>query len=623
MDRERHEQVKAVFLAARETAREQRTELLDDRCGADAALRQEVESLLHHDEVVRQGAFDHAGTAAGFFGATVGDRISHFQIQRVVGVGGMGIVYEALQEQPRRTVALKVLRRGIATEPVLRRFKHEAEILGKLQHPGIAQIYEAGVHTDGAVPQPYFAMEFIAVGRPITDYVKEEELSLRKRLELFTQVCDAIHHGHEQGVIHRDLKPGNVLINAEGQPKVIDFGVARSTNADMAVTTLQTDVGELIGTLQYMSPEQCAGAPDDLDRRTDVYALGVILYQLLCDQLPYDLSKIPMLEAMRTIREQDPSHPSTIDRVLRGDVETIVLRALRKDREERYQSAAALADDIRRYLRAEPIVARAPTLWYQARMFARRHRPLVAAAVAVLLLMMVSVSVVTFLLTRWQTSERHAEITSNVIKAVEARLCDAGPYSESSRALIYVLDDHEKTSHGGRTLILLPHPGGMLYHVCFYVDAAGNEVYDFKPKMERIDHPELARWPQTGGVLLRGAIVGDLLPGHPGNEVAVALCDQHYSPCVIQIWELGLTGEPLAELWSLGHAQAMCWNDERGVLLVVARANSLPEFEPRLERWHEIETIKSGAPCVLYAWRPQLGTQVLPPLAGTDTATEA
>ncbi len=623
MDRERHEQIKAVFLTARESPKEGRAQLLNDRCGKDSELRQEVESLLQHDDAVQMAASAQTDASAGVFGATIGGRISNFQIQRVIGVGGMGIVYEALQEQPRRTVALKVLRRGIATDSVLRRFKHEAEILGKLQHPGIAQIYEAGVHTDGAIQQPYFAMEFIAVGKPITDYVKEEELSLHKRLELFAQVCDAVHYGHEQGVIHRDLKPGNILINADGQPKIIDFGVARSTNADMAVTTLQTDVGELIGTLQYMSPEQCAGSPDDLDRRTDVYALGIILYELLCDQLPYDLSTIPMLEAMRTIREAAPSHPSTIDRTLRGDVETIVLRTLRKDREERYESAAELADDIRRYLHAEPIVARSPTLLYQARMFARRHRPLVTAAVAVLILLMVGVSLVTYLFTQLRAAARDANIAANVIRSVELHLRDTGSYSEPSRALIYSLKKHERTSHGGRTLILFPYATIGQYHSMFFLDAAGNESHSFDPDLTLPDHPGFARFEPARGVLMRGAVVGDLLPDHPGTEVAVALCDEQHSPCVIEIWNLDMTGEPLAELWSVGHVQAMYWNEAAGMLFVVARSNALPSVVPQLERWHELAVIRNTSPSVFVGWRPQRGRQVLFPLAATPEYSEA
>jgi serine/threonine protein kinase len=176
-------------------------------------------------------------------------KIGQYTIRRVIATGGMGVVYEALQEKPRRTVALKVMKSGIASTSALRRFEYESQLLARLQHPGIAQVYEAGTHDDGTGPIPYFAMEYIPNARPITEYAEQKKLGTRERMQLFAQVCDAVHHGHQKGIIHRDLKPGNILVNPQGQVKVIDFGVARSTDSDMALTTLQTDVGQLIGTL--------------------------------------------------------------------------------------------------------------------------------------------------------------------------------------------------------------------------------------------------------------------------------------------------------------------------------------------------------------------------------------
>ncbi|MHC4775079.1 MAG: serine/threonine-protein kinase, partial [Planctomycetota bacterium] len=183
-------------------------------------------------------------------------RIGHYHVKRIIGIGGMGTVYEAVQEHPRRAVALKVMKPGIASRSALRRFEDESQILARLRHPNIAQVYEAGTYDEGAGPVPYFAMEYIPDARPVTDYAQAKALSTRQRLELFAKVCDAIHHGHQKGIIHRDLKPGNILVDPNGEPKIIDFGVARTTDSDLAVTTLQTDVGQLIGTLQYMSPEQ-------------------------------------------------------------------------------------------------------------------------------------------------------------------------------------------------------------------------------------------------------------------------------------------------------------------------------------------------------------------------------
>jgi tetratricopeptide (TPR) repeat protein len=316
-------------------------------------------------------------------------QIGDYLVRSVLGRGGMGTVYLAVQEHPRRTVALKVMKSGIASRSALRRFGYESQILARLRHPNIAQVYEAGTYWEGEGEElpgagvPYFAMEYIPNARPITDYARLKKLGTRQRLELFAKVCDAVHHGHQKGIIHRDLKPGNILVDSDGEPKIIDFGVARSTDSDMAVTTLQTDVGQLIGTLQYMSPEQCDADPHDVDVRSDVYALGVVLYELLTGQLPYDVTKLAVYEAMKLIREEKPAKPSTLDRTLRGDIETIALKALEKERHRRYRSAADLGDDIRRYLGSEPIEARPPSVLYQMKMFARRNRVVFGAGMSV------------------------------------------------------------------------------------------------------------------------------------------------------------------------------------------------------------------------------------------------
>ena len=230
--------------------------------------------------------------------------IGRYRIVRLIGEGGMGAVYEAEQDQPRRTVALKVIKPGLASPELLRRFAQEAQVLGRLQHPGIAQIYEAGTADTGFGSQPYFAMEFIR-GAALRDYADSRHLGLRERLELMVRICEAVQHAHQRGVIHRDLKPGNIIVDEAGQPKVLDFGVARVTDSDTQAT-LQTDVGQLVGTLNYMSPEQVLADPLDIDTRSDVYALGVILYELLSGRLPYQISK-RLHEAMQTIREEEPS----------------------------------------------------------------------------------------------------------------------------------------------------------------------------------------------------------------------------------------------------------------------------------------------------------------------------
>jgi hypothetical protein len=252
------------------------------------------------------------------------------------------------------------------------------EILGRLHHPGIAQIYEAGVAEDG---QPFFAMEFIR-GLPLDEYTRHHALALGARVELVARVCDAVQHAHDRGVIHRDLKPANILVEESGQPKVLDFGLARATDADLLTGAGLTRTGQLLGTPNYMSPEQVAADPAAIDRRADVYALGVILFELLAHRLPYRLENWPLAEAARLILEQEPPRLGSINPELRGDVETIVAKALAKDPARRYQSAADLAADLRRWLAHEPILARPPSALYHLRQFARRHTGLVGGVLA-------------------------------------------------------------------------------------------------------------------------------------------------------------------------------------------------------------------------------------------------
>ena len=345
-----------IYHVAVDEPPDKRRLVLEERCGSDVALREEVERVLAATEP-KMGNFLRVPPtlrSAAVTADAIPERIGCYRITREIGQGGMGVVYEARQEQPRRTVALKVIRPGLASRDVLKRFRREADLLGRLQHPGIACIYEAGsaaleVHGAG-VQRPFFAMEFVN-GRPVTQHVREADLSLGASLEIFARICDAAHHAHQRGVVHRDLKPANVLVDESGQPKILDFGVARATNADVYASSLRTDAGQLIGTLAYMSPEQVGRAPQHIDARSDVYSLGVMLYQLLASRMPLDLDDRSIADAVRTIQEVEPPRVGTIDTRLRGDVDTIVTRAIAKDRNRRYQSAALLAADIRHLCR--------------------------------------------------------------------------------------------------------------------------------------------------------------------------------------------------------------------------------------------------------------------------------
>ena len=405
MTPERWEQVRQIFDAAQECTPDQRGAYLAGVCSGDAELLREVESLLAAPD---SGSDFLARITAGHFVAArrpLPERIGRYRIRGQVGEGGMGVVYEAEQEQPRRIVAVKVIKSAFESAALRRRFEAETEALGRLQHPGIAQIYEAGLADWEFGQLPYFAMEFIH-GDSLLQYAEKNKLGIRQRMELMGRICDAVQHAHQRGLIHRDLKPGNILVDTTGQPKILDFGVACAADGS-SQSARQTVLGELVGTLAYMSPEQVLADPLEIDTRTDVYSLGVILYELLSGRLPYKLGR-SLTEASQAIREQEPVLLSSINRDFRGDMETIVNKALEKDKVQRYRSAASLADDIRRFLGDAPILARSPSATYQIGKFARRHRVLVGASVTVLIVVAAGVVTSTREAVRANRSERSA-----------------------------------------------------------------------------------------------------------------------------------------------------------------------------------------------------------------------
>jgi len=400
MEAERWRIIERLYHDALEQEPGCRRAFLAQACEGDESLEREVESLLtqlQDESFLASPALEVAAKAlahSSSSGATsIPSVIGRYRIVRLLGEGGMGIVYEAEQEEPHRVVALKVIRSGLATPAGLRRFRQESQALARLQHPGIAQVYESNIADEGLGQQPFFAMEFIR-GLPLQQYADVHGLDARQKLQLMVKICEAVHHAHQRGLIHRDLKPGNIVVDETGQPKILDFGVARMSEAD-SLPTIQTEAGQLVGTLAYMSPEQMLGDPLEVDTRSDVYSLGVILYEFLSGKLPYEVKRHPLPEAVRVIREEDPASLSSINRQFRGDVETIVDKALEKDKALRYASAADLAADLQRYLNDEPIAARPPSATYQLHKFARRHRGLVAGIAALFLVLLAGVAATT------------------------------------------------------------------------------------------------------------------------------------------------------------------------------------------------------------------------------------
>jgi non-specific serine/threonine protein kinase/serine/threonine-protein kinase len=387
MDAKRHARVSDLFARVCELGAEERKALLEQVCAGDPELRAEVESLLAHDEkpaALLHTAEMHERIRILLDSRPVSDqpdsrptRIGAYKILRLLGEGGQGVVYAAEQQTPRRTVALKVLKGGVYAGPRgVRHFLREIQALAALSHPGIATIYEAGRTDDG---QHFLAMELVA-GESIDTFVRENQLALRECLELFCKVCDAVHYAHENGLIHRDLKPRNVLVTADGAPKILDFGLVRMTHADQTRASTDLGSGEIVGSLGYMSPEQACGKNPELGVHSDVYSLGVILYELVTGQRPYAVGNF-LPDAVRTICETAPRRPGAINRALRGDLEAIALKVLEKEPSRRYQSASELAQDLRRYLRGEPVTARRPSALYVLTKKVRK-RPVVAALCA-------------------------------------------------------------------------------------------------------------------------------------------------------------------------------------------------------------------------------------------------
>ncbi len=363
----------------------------------------------------------------------VPERIGPYRILRKLGEGGMGEIYEAEQEQPiRRPVALKLIKRGMDSREILARFESERQALALMNHPAIAHVYDAGMTDDG---RPFFAMELVA-GCPITEHCDRGRLDTRERLELFRRVCDGVQHAHQKGILHRDLKPSNVLVTVEdGEPipKIIDFGIAKATTSPLTGRSLHTEVGQWLGTPEYMSPEQADPMGFDIDTRSDVYSLGVMLYELLVGLRPFELRRTRLEEVLRRIREEEPPRPSTrfsrlgetsarvarnrrsdppnLTRRLRGDLDWITMKALAKERPRRYGSPAELAEDLRRHLEHEPVVAGPPSFAYRLGKFVRRNRTGSIAAALILLALLAGVAGTTVGLVR---ARHEAEINRKV-----------------------------------------------------------------------------------------------------------------------------------------------------------------------------------------------------------------
>jgi serine/threonine protein kinase/tetratricopeptide (TPR) repeat protein len=426
----------SIFLRALEVPAGERAAFLDRVCGGSSSVRAEVEDLLRAH--VRTGDLldlpeAQSPTADQSTGECPGTVVGHYKLLQQIGEGGMGTVWMAEQTEPvRRKVAVKIVKAGADSRHVIARFEAERQALALMDHPNIARVHDAGASPGG---RPYFVMELVK-GKPITTYCDEHHLTPRERLELFVPVCQAIQHAHQKGIIHRDIKPSNVLVcqyDGRPVPKVIDFGVAKAAGPKLTDATLFTEFGQVVGTLEYMSPEQAELNQIDVDTRSDVYSLGVLLYELLTGTTPLGrkrLREAGFLEVLRLIREEEPPRPSTrlsttaelpsiaanrrteprkLSGLVRGELDWIVMKALDKDRDRRYESANGLVHDIQRHLADEPVQACPPSAGYRFRKFARRNKRALATVSLIMVLLMGAVVLLAISNARTRSEYRRAD----------------------------------------------------------------------------------------------------------------------------------------------------------------------------------------------------------------------
>jgi len=643
------DRIKAIFDEAIEIdSKIKRDAFVDDACSnLDDCIKREVQSLLQQHDESDDGFLEEPALGTAFdldqfkpadcaaqewseeeaLAQLPDDRLidDKYHVENVIAIGGMGIVYEATQHSPNRTVALKMLKQGIITRSTQQRFKYEAETLARLHHPNIAQVYDAGMHYLDSVRTgdhgvPWFAMELVHEALPITDYAESHSLSLLDRLRLSLNVCDAIQHGHQHGIIHRDIKPANILVDGDGHVKIIDFGVARITDSDIAVTTMHTDIGQLIGTVQYMSPEQCDGNPGEIDTRTDVYSLGLVLYELLTGERPYDTGSQSVVQAIRTVQDSIPARLSTISRKLRGSVETIVFKAMEKDKARRYPSVGELRDDIERYLNREPIRARKPNAWARTTAWMGRHPLVTTSSAAVsLAVLILGISLALIWWGRRQPFDFNIApdgSTAHLVSMIGDPLATFGQPgvgsnngSATANVLAKVIYDPNPLDIHRAAMLCVKKGERSTYQQLWVCDLNDIDHPLWQTKPDKPYNPPAypAQWnaPEktTNEFLVERFIVADVLPDPNGareDEIVISHMHAQSSANVIRIYDFA--GHVQFEAWHVGYIRDILWLGEAGLLICVGDRHGKFEVEPFGYR-------QDGSywPRVVFALKPQRG----------------
>jgi serine/threonine protein kinase len=554
------DRIQSIIGQAKAVSGSDRVALIERLCGDDHSLRSEVESLIAHHEQAPLGFMKPAGASpvadqSRLAGRTVGG----FRLLEMIASGGMGSVWRARQEHPNRDVALKILNVGLASEAAARRFMFESEILANLRHPNIAMVLDAGTFDLDGTSVPYFVLELIPDALTIVDYC--EPLDTSAKASLFAVVCSAIHHGHQRGIIHRDLKPSNILVDGDGQIKIIDFGVARSTNADIALTTLTEQRDELIGTLQYMSPEQCEADTSAIDTRSDVYSLGVILFELLCGSTPYEVSSLTIHAAIKVICEAPFGWPPESE-ALHRDIRAIAAKAMARDRNARYQSAAELGADLQRYLDNRPVEARPPSGWALFADYIRQHPVVMTTATCVI------VALTTLFST--MAGQRYALDTPRSVvidgNGIEAVLLS------NARTELHAWEGTEDRSIGLGEYVAIEEPGFAIIGF----GAVGHEQAGNLCRFEELLGWNTPRWSRditsgpiprklnnskwTTQVGVRSGLVANVFRDTPEDEIVVVFAPWYGSHCAIRVYSQ--SGDVLFQIWHDGIVNDCYWMDD-------------------------------------------------------------